>query len=182
MSSLLEASELAARMRAMLPAPTPAQVEALKAAHPGLVLWCLSVPQGGIHLVVSRPVPPAALARYSQHLAGQHRGRALELLLRDCVLFPGAAALREAFWLKPGLVDSFGAELLGLADVPEADAPVQARCPTCKRRLVRCTRGPKGALRCDGHPTPLRFTPMPGGRLKPLGVAKQERATHKAGN
>lgn len=166
---------LTVRLQTLLPQPTPEEADVLRAQHPGALLK-LVTGREGLCVVIHSPLPALAVSRYWANLVGPQHERALELLLRACLVFPEEVALREALKLRPGLVQSFGEQVLDLVGEPPGAEPVKRRCPRCGRVMERCPSGHGKTLHCTNHrPEALRFEMAEGGRLRPLGAAKRAR-------
>ena len=104
--------------------PTQEQLDKIKAAHPGIELYALiaASADGSRSVSVIVKVPDRARwIRFKEQAADKNRkALATESLVRDCVLHPGAAELDSMIEKRPGLVESFGAEIAALAGIEES--------------------------------------------------------------
>jgi hypothetical protein len=88
-----------------------ATVEKLKAEHGELHLLRAS----GAEVVV-KPPSRAQWKRFRAYVADERRRPdAVESLLRDCVVYPDAAALDGILEKRPGLAETFGNQVVELA-------------------------------------------------------------------
>lgn len=94
------------------------QIEKLKAAHPGCKLIELTAPSGE-KIIVRSP----SSADWKKFRADQSDDRkklyAADGLLRRCCVHPDAQGLDAMLELKPGLVETYGVELVELAGMAE---------------------------------------------------------------
>jgi hypothetical protein len=83
----------------------------LKGKHPGAV----ALTAAGETVAVVAPTRPQWKRFRSTAVDEKRRPEALEQLLRDCLVYPDQAALTAILERKPGLAETFGAEVLELA-------------------------------------------------------------------
>lgn len=99
------------------------QIDKLKAAHPGVELYALtaSSADGARSVSVIAKVPDRTRwMRFKEQASDKNRkALATESLVRDCVVYPVAAELDSVIEKRPGLVESFGAEIAALAGIEE---------------------------------------------------------------
>jgi hypothetical protein len=99
---------------------TEEQIEALKAEHPGDELHLLANEEHGAEVVVKVPNDGEWKRYRTTGTDPAQRPFALRSLLLACIVYPAPAEVSAMLARRPGLVETFGAELLEIAGVSQA--------------------------------------------------------------
>src|SRR3954470_3055869 len=96
---------------------TDQEIETLKAAYPGDELHLLSNEEHGAEIVVKVPSDGEWKRYRTTGTDPAQRPFALRALLLSCIVHPAPAEVSAILGRRPGLVETFGAELLEIAGV-----------------------------------------------------------------
>lgn len=98
-----------------------AEIDALKAAHPGSELHLLTVGDGERAETIIVKVPDRTRwMRFKEQAADKNRRAvAMEALVHDCAVYPAKAEVMARIEARPALAETFGAQIVELAGLEE---------------------------------------------------------------
>jgi len=100
---------------------TEEQITKLKEAHPGAELHHIHNEDTGVDVVVKAPSESEWKRFRSMQSDPEQRAHAIGVLFRACLVHPAAQEFAPIIAAKPGLVETFGGDLVDIAGVSRAN-------------------------------------------------------------